>query len=492
MTALASAGRRLHPATFAIRTIRAAPQYLLGIPTALAVGSDLPLRYVFMAGGVAMLAAALFAYLHWRRFRYSIGARELVIETGLIGRKRRVIPFDRIQDIDIERGPLSRLFGVAAVKIETGGSAKDEGKLDSVGLADAHVLREQLRRHAAPGDQELVEREEAEAEPAEPVLFRMDARRLLLAGLFNFSLFYFAFIFAGNEYLQIFGIDLFSLDWVEPARALAAAATWTATVLAVLLLGVVTVLASTIRTVARDYGFTVTRAASGYRRRRGLFTLSEVVIPFRRVQLLLLRAGPVARAFGWWRLDLQTLGSDGAKASHQNVMPLGRVGEALAIAGEVHPSALPADEDYIRVSKRHILRQTLRASALLSTPFVVASIRWPALLPLILFLPLVVGWAAIEWKHSRYCLGATHLYVRRGFFARRLWMIPYARIQALRLDEGPLRHLLGLKTVTVDTAGTSYFSAPAVANLKAHDADALAQRLLIAHREAKRTLRSGT
>ena len=76
------------------------------------------LLFVALAAGIG----ALFAFLAWWRFTYAIGADEIVIEKGLLQRQRRVIPFDRVQDIAIEQTLLARLFGTAKVKIETGGS----------------------------------------------------------------------------------------------------------------------------------------------------------------------------------------------------------------------------------------------------------------------------------------------------------------------------------------------------------------------------------
>jgi putative membrane protein len=61
------------------------------------------------------------ALLGWWRFTYEVREREIVIQRGLISRQRRVIPFDRVRDIAIERPLLARLVGTAKVRIETGG-----------------------------------------------------------------------------------------------------------------------------------------------------------------------------------------------------------------------------------------------------------------------------------------------------------------------------------------------------------------------------------
>ena len=62
-------------------------------------------------------------YLRWLKLEYRVGADELRIDSGWLSRTSRAIPFDRVTDVDLEQGPLHRLFGLARVKLETGGSA---------------------------------------------------------------------------------------------------------------------------------------------------------------------------------------------------------------------------------------------------------------------------------------------------------------------------------------------------------------------------------
>ncbi|HWH17579.1 MAG TPA: PH domain-containing protein [Allosphingosinicella sp.] len=485
MTLDGVADRRLHPATFLIRAVRTLPQYALGLPALVSTLSDARSQGIFLAllGGIALALAS--GFLVWWRFRYGVGPAEVVIESGVLHRQRRVIPIDRIQDIDIEQGLLARLFGTAKVRIETGGSAKDEGNLDSVSLEDAHRLRELLRRRRAADGASVPAEEEKE-----PVIFSMDVKRVLLAGLFNFSLVFLAVLFGSLEYVEtLFGFDPLKMEWVAPLRGLAASVTWGLTALAILFVLLIGIVAGILRTLARDFGFRLTRTAGGLRRRRGLFTLSEVVIPFRRVQLALIRSGPVARHFGWHRLEFQTLSADAAKGGHQVAAPFARMEEVLQVLGEVHAPPLPREEEYVRVSKRHILRQSLRWALQLAVPVAVTAVIWPPALAFLLLLPLLAGGAALQWKHHRYCLTPNALHVRHGLLSRRLWIVPYERIQALAVDQGPLQRRLGLASLAIDTAGASLFRAPVIVNLPAGEADRLAARLLADHKSARERLR---
>src|SRR4029453_8946834 len=52
-----------------------------------------------------------------------------------------------------------------------------------------------------------------------------------------------------------------------------------------------------------------------------------------------------------------------------------------------------------------------------------------------------------------YQLAPTAFVTRDGLLTRRLVVVPYGRIQSVRIRQGPLQRLLRLATVHVDTAG---------------------------------------
>ena len=183
------ADRRLHPATLVSRTLRVIPEAAGGMAAYGALIARAEIGRVLAMVALGIVFAGLAALLSWWRFRYGVGAREIVIESGVISRKRRVIPFERVQDIAIEQRLLARLCGMAHVKIETGGSAADEGHLDSISLADAQRLRDIIRGRADAAGAAAETGDEA----AEPLLFSMDLGRVLFSGLFNFSIVFVAY-----------------------------------------------------------------------------------------------------------------------------------------------------------------------------------------------------------------------------------------------------------------------------------------------------------
>lgn len=465
-----AADTRLHPATLVSRTLRTIPEAAGGMAAygALIARADFSRLLLFIL--IGLVGAGAIAFLTWWRFRYGVGEREIVIESGVIRRRRRVIPFERVQDIAIEQRLLARLFGTALVRIETGGAAADEGHLDSVALGEAHRLRDLIRgRRAAP-------RAEAADSNEEPLLFAMSLKRVLLSGLFNFSFVFVAALFALLQNVDELGLwnakdlppgiaDAIGRSWIVASLALAAA---------VLLLGMV---AGVLRTLARDFGFRLTRAPAGLRRRRGLLTLSELVIPIRRMQVARIETGLVTRALGWHRLDFQTLGADPRERGAQAAAPFGRIAELAPILAEAGFPDPASAASWLRAPRRSILRRAAGPAAAALPAFGAAWLLDPILAAIGALLLAAAFAAPLRWSRHRHAFGERALFVADGWLGRRVRIMPYGRLQAIAITSTPLQRLLRLATVSIDTAGARSMRGLSLVDLDAREAPLVADRV---------------
>lgn len=472
--------KRVHPGTIAIDFLRRAPQTVIGLPAIAGWTSGRGIGWILLAAAVLGGVMLVFTWIGWRRFTYTIAEHELVIERGLLNRSRRSIPLTRIQDVSIERKPLARLFGLAEVKVETGGGEKDEAVLDSVSVAEAERIRATLRGHTKDADMfsSAEGNAESSASAIPPVIFRMSLGRVILLGLFSFSLVWIAALFGLFQFFdQYLDFDRLS-DWAEVAKdevqarfTIAAALTVAGAALA---LGVVS---GVVRTLLRDYGFTLRAGAGRFRRTRGLLTRSEVVVAMRRIQLAMIQRGPLRGAFGWNALSFQTLGGSNDPSGRQAMAPLAREHE---VAWIVETASLPQFERLpLRpVAAGHAIRCLLLALPwpllALAIALAVTPLAWAGLL---LVLPLA-GAAMLQRRFHRYALRDTSLQVMRGVIAQRDWIVPLENIQVVTLRAGLLQRWLGVASVLVDTAGAGGGGVPDVVDLTAAEARALATGLV--------------
>lgn len=97
--------------------------------------------------GLGLVAAGLV----WERFLarrvaawgYAERRDDLMVRRGVLIRRQSVIPYGRMQFIDVTAGPVERSLGLATVRMHTAAAASD-GRIPGLGKAEAAKLRDQL------------------------------------------------------------------------------------------------------------------------------------------------------------------------------------------------------------------------------------------------------------------------------------------------------------------------------------------------------------
>jgi membrane protein YdbS with pleckstrin-like domain len=95
---------------------------------------------------VAVGAGALAEVFVARRVRaWSYVEREddLLVQRGVLFSRLSVVPYGRMQFIDVTAGPFERAFGLATVRLHTAAAASD-ARIPGLSRADADVLRDRL------------------------------------------------------------------------------------------------------------------------------------------------------------------------------------------------------------------------------------------------------------------------------------------------------------------------------------------------------------
>ena len=445
---------------------------------------------MFLAIAVLMVVGV---FLTWRRFEYRVGANEIRIDSGILSRTHRSIPFDRIQDVDISQGPVARLLGLARVKFETGGSAgadKDDGALIAIALDRAEALQRQVRARRGPAADLTAAAAPAVAAP----LFAMDLRRVLLAGLFNFSLAVIAGLFGATQTVgDALGFDVFKrrfwrdlLDAGSPIADLILAHQLIAALAGTVLLIATGVATGVGRTVLRDYRFRLDRTATSLRRRRGLLTLTDVALPVARVQAAIIGSGPLRDRFGWSDLKLQSLARDEGGKGDYLVAPLARESEIDAIMAEAGWRPVDRSVEWQRVSPAYAWGFTVPV-ALLLVPAMFALLVMPWIgLPALAAIAGLIATRWLGWRRYRYAIDRDRLLVRSGWWKRRTVILPFASIQSIDLTDSIISRRYGCADLAIGVASGGGYSGHGVPALPRATAQALRALLLTPFDESAR------
>ncbi|HXL15978.1 MAG TPA: PH domain-containing protein [Streptosporangiaceae bacterium] len=103
-----------------------------------------------VAGGIAVAAvvacgaaAAWFLRNRFRSWAYQERDEDLLVSRGVLVRRLSVVPYGRMQFVDVTAGPVERVFRLATVKLHTAAAATD-ARIPGLEPREAERLRERL------------------------------------------------------------------------------------------------------------------------------------------------------------------------------------------------------------------------------------------------------------------------------------------------------------------------------------------------------------
>lgn len=134
-----------HVKTMRVATLIASVPFVIGA-LVLEVAGLLPTG-VFIVP-VLLAAVLIVIRVPMRRYMargYVMGEDRLRVVRGLWFRSDTVVPFGRVQHIDVHQGPLERAYGLATLTLHTAGSHNASVSLPGLADADARAMRETIR-----------------------------------------------------------------------------------------------------------------------------------------------------------------------------------------------------------------------------------------------------------------------------------------------------------------------------------------------------------
>jgi putative membrane protein len=317
-----SEGRhRLHGATAALRALSIVliiTLVLFGFPLLLTrAGSDvftpeLLRQFVLVTGPVAVVAIVAGIWV-WLATRFWISENDLMVETGIIRRRRRRIPLSRVQAVDVVRPLVTRALGLAEVRVELAGGDEAEIALRYLGHTAAQQLRAELLARAAglPG---------YTPEAPEQPFWRV--KQGTLFGSLSLKL---PVIGTGVLVVVLLSVGIIFGELGVLGGAVPAVLGLLRAVVAPLIV----------------YGnFTIATSPDGLRVRYGLLETRMQTVPPGRVQAVRIVEPLLWRPYGWARVDVTVAGYVGERQVLSSVLlPVAPREVCMRLVAEVFPGA---------------------------------------------------------------------------------------------------------------------------------------------------------
>jgi putative membrane protein len=393
--------RRLHPVT---------PLRRAWAPVAVVIGwalhdpdqaqrqlTRLTTTTLLIALAVLVPVAALYGFMTWWFTHFAVTESELRIRTGLLFRRTAHIRLERIQAIDVTQPLLARVAGVAKLKLDVIGTDKKD-ELAFLGEREARALRAELLARAAGFAPETAH-EVGEAPVRE--LMRTPPRDLAIS-----------VVLTGSTWGSLAAALV-----VPPLLWLATHSVWTVLATGLPLLGAAG--ASSVGRFVAEYDWKVGESPDGLRIDHGLLDRTHETVPPGRVQTVRIVEPLLWRRRGWVRVELDVAGS-----SNSVLVPVAPRAVAEAVVARVLPGVtVPARESLSRPPRR------------------------------------AGRCVPLWWRAYGLAVTDTVFATRHGLLRRSLALVPHAKVQSVRLAQGPWQRLWRLADVHVDTGANKTVTA---------------------------------
>ncbi len=357
---------RLHPVSAIISSVKALKSMIL--PVAIIIisnGFNFSFNFrseyffetvlLFGVWGVAAVLALVGGIVKWRTFVYWFEDGELRVKYGLFVKKKRYIPFERIQSLNYHEGIFHRIFGLVKVQVETAGNkgGKPEAELTAIRKNAADVIEQEMRRAKMQVAKHLDEEQSPEQQVGEitaPAIYHMSMRDLLVLATTSGGI---GVVLSGLAAIVSQFSDIIPYD--EVFHELADFAKVGAFLVAVMVMFVLIVawLVSVVITLVNYYDYTVRIEDEKLMITKGLLEKKRITLPLNRIQAIRIVENPLRQVFGFATVVVESAGGNGENGRDKKIalFPLIKKQDCLQTLVQLFPE-MNWQPEFTRAPKR--------------------------------------------------------------------------------------------------------------------------------------------
>lgn len=433
---------KLHPISAVINFVQVLKDMIVPLVVVVAVNgfgasSQPDGWYSYISSGIYVIVLIFLlvsGIIKWQRFRYWFEEEELRIEYGLFIKKKRYIPFERIQSLNYTEGIFHRPFGLVKVKVETagGGPTKEaDAELTAITKQAAEQIKKEMLQAKNKKTMELDEVIQVEGptrEEARPI-FRMSMKDLFIlastssgVGVFFSGLAVFAAQFSNIiPYEKIYNEIVVFVRFGSLIIALV--------VFFVLLVAWVVSVAITF---INYYNFTIRVEDNEIIITRGLLEKKKISLPLARIQAVRVVENPFRQMIGFSSVIVDSAGGSLAEKDEKiRLLPLVKKSEITSVLEQIFVD-LHLEPNFTRIPKKS-RRFFYRLNFLWIIPActLVIYFFYPYGLLSLILLPITYLYGMWQHRTAGFAINGQHLVMRyRNLSKVTIWM-EKRRIQSI-------------------------------------------------------------
>lgn len=403
--------------------------------------------FALLIGGTALYIFGK-AFLEYFFFTFHISENQLIVKKGIFSKRTLIIPFDRIQTVQLHQNLLHKIIGHCKVAIDTAGTDKSEVTIQSLQYNKALSLKELLTHETVQQVVVTPESKQNTIALAAGDLFKMavSANHLETFGLII------AFVLARfNDVKELLGIDAY--DYMEEhGKEVTFTAQMTGVIIFFTLLFAMVI--SVLRIILKYSNLTIQLDEKGFHLKHGLLNSQQQFIGARKIQYVLWKANWIRRKIGLYMFHVKTAGEDDLKKKQRIHVPVTKEDHLQKLAS-YYQSELPSQQTEANIIH---LSYAYRRVLLIGLPLTIIAIsiafiwwQWNSL--------WIAAWLIyffitnmIYRNNFRFWVSENAIEISRGIWGREKLILNWQKLQLVTVQQSIYQRRNKLASLSLLTA----------------------------------------
>jgi len=456
-----------------MRAIKEAMQVFLPLIVVYAAAGERRWSIIAMIG-IGLVALLLIgAFLSYLKFRFRISNDSVLIQSGVLKRKRLSLGFDKIQNIALSEPLYFRPFGLVVMQIESAGSSSEEVTLGGVPRTYAEEIRSLVLQHKVPQNDHLnIESNESktnqtDASNQQQHLLHLPIGELIRFGLTNNSIWIFAGIGAGAMSQFEWGGVYYFKSFGELIETVAGNNPFPVLILTILgvIIAVVSLLLllSAIGAIIIHYDFKLSQLGTRLHISKGLFEKKESSLLIPKLQSIQFKQSWPAKILKRYHVHLTQIsfsksGTAARKSGSNFMIPSAKADFITEFSARLYPNFDWRSLKLNAISRLFVWKNLLwfvLPIALIPTTFITYHLGLPyGLIPLMAPLIAYVILRRVHLMYG-YATDGKHGIVKSGFLGHSLKLFPFYKVQTVHVTQSPGQRRAMVANLNIKLAGST-------------------------------------
>lgn len=417
--------------------------------------------YFFYFISAVAVIGMLYSIAAFFRYYFHIEEDKLIVEKGIFGRSKTIIPFERIQTINFEQNLAHQLFSVLRLKVDTAGSAQKEFEFDAISEDQAYALREIIleKKSKLQPTIDLSENVNAEEKVEEKYwsILKLSILDLIKVGI-------------TENHIRSGGLILFAMWWLwdnlkeaglDPEKYTDGVDPLAGGMIMigffVLIFILLSFLFSLIRTVLTYYGLEFWRSSNGFKISSGLFTKKDTSALDHKIQMISWSDNLLRKIVGYYQLSLKQASSIAINSKSSINIPGCRQDQIDLVTQALYGAKAFDDIEMKSVDISFMYRRMFFTS-LIGIPFLVSGFftdQFPLMVIGILIMIYFIITSYFRYKKCKYGHNGKMIMIRGGLFGDKAETMPIIKLQNVEISQSPYQRRNALANVKIHTAAGS-------------------------------------